>query len=187
VSNVLAARMATLHDTPPPEAAPNAPTLAVVVAVAANRVIGRDNALPWHLPPDLKHFRAITTGHAMLMGRKTWEAIGRPLPGRQSIVITRQTGYVAPGAVVVHSLDEALARVTMPLPACCIGGEEIFRLALPRVHIMYLTEIDRAFEGDARFPAFDRREWVEMSREEHGPGPHGDYRFAFVTLVRRMS
>ena len=161
--------------------------LALIAAVAANGVIGRDTAMPWHLPDDLRRFRRITTGHAIVMGRKTWEAIGRPLPDRESIVVTRQAGYVAAGASVATSLDDALHRATMPPPVCCIGGEEIFRLALPRAGVMHLTLLDAPFEGDVHFPPFDAAEWIETSRERHEPGAHGPFGYAFVTLVRRSA
>lgn len=177
--------MVALQDTPRSFPPSDGPPLALVAALASNGVIGRDNALPWHLPADLRHFREKTMGHSVLMGRKTWEAIGRPLPGRQNVVITRRADFRADGAERAGSLDDALALARMPAPACCIGGEEIFRLALPRATVMYLTEIDHPFEGDARFPAFDRSQWRETSRENHPPGAHGDFGYAFVTLERR--
>ena len=157
--------------------------LALIAAVARNGVIGGRNTLPWRLPADLKRFRALTTGHAVIMGRKTWESIGRALPGRQNIVVTRQPGYAAEGALVHASLDGALSAVTLPAPVYCIGGGELYALALPRAATLFLTEIDRNFDGDTRFPDFDRAAWREAAREEHR-APEG-FAYAFVTYERR--
>ena len=168
----------------PDEDAPaKAPALALIAAVAKNGVIGAGNALPWRLPADLKRFRALTLGHAVIMGRKTWESIGRPLPGRQNIVVTRQRQFAAEGAVVAASLDAALRAVTLPAPAFCIGGAELYALALPRATTLHWTQIDRDFSGDARFPEFDRARWRETSREALR-APEG-FDYAFVTLERR--
>jgi dihydrofolate reductase len=159
--------------------------LAMIVALARNRVIGADQGLPWRLPEDLRHFRRLTLGHTVVMGRKTWESLPRALDGRQNVVITRQPGYVALGAEVVDSLPAALARATMPPPICCIGGGEIFRIALPLATVVHATEIDCDFAGDTTFPALDPTVWREASREMHvAPAPAG-YDYAFVTYVRR--
>jgi dihydrofolate reductase len=157
--------------------------LALIAAVAKNGVIGSGNALPWRLPADMKRFRELTTGHAVVMGRKTWESIGRPLPERQNIVVTRQRDYAADGAIVVTGLDEALRTVTLPAPAFCIGGAELYAVALPCATTFYCTEIDREFDGDTRFPDFDRSLWRETAREEHR-APEG-FNYAFVTCERR--
>jgi dihydrofolate reductase len=159
--------------------------LALVAAVAANGVIGDRNRLPWRLPDDLRHFRELTTGHAVIMGRRTWESLRGPLPRRQNIVVTRDPHYVARGAETAPTLDAALALVRLPAPAFCIGGGELYRVALPRATTLYLTEIDRDFAGDAWFPPFDRAEWPEARSEAHrAAGPEGfDYRF--VTRERR--
>ncbi len=157
--------------------------LALIAAVAKNGVIGSGNALPWRLPEDLRHFRALTTGHAVIMGRKTWESIGRPLPGRQNVVVTRQRDFAAEGATVVSSLDDALRAVTLPPPAFCIGGGELYALALPRATTLHCTQIDSEFAGDTRFPEIDRSVWRETSREEHR-APAG-FGYAFVTFERR--
>lgn len=160
------------------------PALAVIAAVAANGVIGEANRMPWHLADDLKRFRALTTGHTVILGRKTWESIGRALPDRQNIVVTRQSGFATPGAETASSLDAALALVRLPAPAFCIGGGELYREALPRATTLYLTEIHRNFGGDATFPAFDRREWRETAREARmQEGPEG-LAYAFVTYER---
>ena len=157
------------------------PALALIAAVARNGVIGARNALPWRLPADLARFRALTTGHTIVMGRRTWESLGRPLPARQNIVVTRTPGYVAEGALVVGSLDAALAASTLPPPVFCIGGGELYRAALPRADALYLTEIDRGFDGDTTFPPFDRRAFRETARETHASDGPGGFRYAFVT------
>ena len=135
------------------------PTLALIVAVAANGVIGRDGKLPWHLPEDLRHFRTLTTGHSIIMGRRTWQSLPRALPDRQNIVVTRQSAFAADGALVARSLTDALAAVQCPEPAFCIGGGELYRAALPLARIAYVTEIASDFAGDATFPPLDRAHW----------------------------
>jgi dihydrofolate reductase len=157
--------------------------LALIAAVARNGVIGAANALPWRLPDDLRHFRALTTGHAVIMGRKTWESLPRPLPGRQNIVVTRQSGYAAAGAGTALSLDDAMAHVHMSAPAFCIGGGELYAAALPKADVLYITEIARDFAGDTKFPAFDRSRWTEIARDVHRADEGFEY--AFVTYVRR--
>ena len=164
--------------------APGRPALAIVAAVASNGVIGAGNRLPWRLPADLKRFRALTSGHSIIMGRKTWESIGRPLPDRQNIVVTRQSHFAAPGADIASSLDDALARVRLPAPAFCIGGGKLYREALARATTLYLTEIGRAFDGDANFPDFDRGEWREVDREVHAEPADNGFPYAFVTYRR---
>jgi dihydrofolate reductase len=156
--------------------------LALIVAVARNGVIGAANGLPWRLPDDLRRFRALTTGHAVIMGRKTWESLPRPLPGRQNIVVTRQSGYAAAGAETAASLDDAMARARMPAPAFCIGGGELYAVALRQADVVYVTEIGRDFAGDTWFPAFDRSQWIETAREAHRADEGFEY--AFVTYVR---
>lgn len=172
--------------TAPPSQSAALP-LAIIAAIAANGIIGDGNRLPWRLPEDLRHFRTLTTGHAIIMGRKTWESLSGALPGRQSIVVSRDPNFAAPGADVVRSLDEALAAVRLPAPAFCIGGGEIYRAALARASILYLTEIHRDYVGDVYFPQFDRAQWRETEREErrseHPDGPD----WAYVTLVRDVS
>lgn len=142
------------------------PALALIAAVARNGVIGRAGALPWHLPEDLRRFRALTMGHAVIMGRRTWESLGRALPGRQNIVVSRRGGFTVDGALVVPSLDAALSAVTMPEPAFCIGGGELYCEALRAASIAYVTEIDRDFEGDTTFPPLPAADWEEVAREE---------------------
>ena len=159
------------------------PPLALIAAVARNRVIGAGNALPWRLPDDLRRFRALTTGHAVIMGRKTWESIGRPLPQRQNIVVTRAPDWRSDGAESAASLHDALARVHLPAPAFCIGGGELYAAAIGLADVLYITAIDRDFDGDARFPVIDPTRWRETARERHHDAAAG-FDFAFVTYER---
>jgi dihydrofolate reductase len=160
------------------------PMLTLVAAIARNGIIGKDNALPWHLPADLRHFKELTTGHAVIMGRKTWESLPekfRPLPGRQNIVVTRNAGYAAAGAKVVTSLEDAVAAAT-GAEAFVIGGAELYRAALPLADRLQLTEIDTDFAGDTWFPARDPAQWQQVAREAHADGDGLTY--AFVTWQR---
>jgi dihydrofolate reductase len=141
------------------------PRLSLIVAMARNRVIGRAGQLPWHLSADLKRFKALTMGHHIIMGRKTWESIGRPLPGRVSIVVTRQPAYAAPGAHPVDSLSSALEMAQHDPEVFVIGGGEIYREALPLADRIYLTEVDAEFVGDTFFPALSPGEWQVSARE----------------------
>jgi dihydrofolate reductase len=154
-----------------------------------NRVIGVDGTLPWHLPADLKRFRELTMGHPMIMGRKTYQAIGRALPGRTSIVITRQPGFQAPGCTVVESLAQAFAAAGQSPGAgeiCVIGGEEIFRQTMDRADRLYVTEIDVAVpRGDAQFPDIDRRRWEAEDVLVNEPDEKNAYRYTYVTYARR--
>ena len=162
------------------------PQLSLIAALAANGTIGRDNAMPWHLPEDLKRFRALTTGHPIIMGRKTWDSLGRPLPGRTSIVVSRQTGLVIPGAMVVPSLDAAIDAAAVAEGgehAFVIGGAQLYAQALPRVDRLLLTELEDAFDGDTAFPAFNRSDWIETAREA-GVSAAG-LRYAFADYRRR--
>jgi dihydrofolate reductase len=145
------------------------PVLTLIAAVARNGVIGLDNRLPWHLPADLKHFKALTLGHAVIMGRKTWESLPasfRPLPGRRNIVVTRDGSYQAAGATVATSLPAAIAAAEGE-EAFVIGGAELYAAAMPLAGRLQLTEIDASFEGDTHFPAVDPQQWRETSREAH--------------------
>lgn len=154
--------------------------ISFIVAMDENRVIGQDNRMPWHLPADLAHFKATTMGHPVVMGRKTFESIGKPLPGRKNIVLTRQTDWSAGGTEVIHSLDD--------LPAgdlFVIGGAEIFRDLLPRVDRMYITVIRHAFAGDAYFPEFDPLEWQVLEQRPGVVDEKNPYRHTFFTLERR--
>ena len=154
----------------------------LVVAVAANGIIGKDGKLPWHLPEDLQHFKRVTMGHPVIMGRKTWESLKGPLPGRENIVITRQAGYDAPGAAVASSLEAALALCAGESVVCVIGGEQIFQEALPLASGIVMTEIKQDFPGDTRFPVYDRSMWKETQREAHTAA--SGMRFDFVLYER---
>lgn len=162
---------------------PATPCLVVLVAaVASNGVIGVNNTLPWRLPDDLKRFKALTLGHPVIMGRKTWESLGRALPGRHNIVITRATGLSAPGATLVHSVDAALAACGDASVAFVIGGAEIYTQTLPLANRLELTEIHAGIEGDAYFPPFDRSAWRETARERHSTD--GGLKYDFVSYER---
>lgn len=161
------------------------PRLTLIAAVARDRVIGINNQLPWHLPEDLKHFREVTRGHPVIMGRKTWESLPeafRPLPGRLNLVVSRQADYLAPGAQVADSLPAALAHAEQLPEAFVIGGEQLYAQALPLADRLILTEVEMDVAGDAWFPEFDRSTWVESSREVHVSDK--GVTFAFVTYER---
>ena len=162
--------------SPPPASAPSShvagshatrPRVTLVVARARNGVIGADGGLPWHLPEDLKHFRALTTGHAIVMGRRTWDSIGRLLPGRTTIIVTRNPALRVEGALMATSLPQALALAERDDEVFVIGGEEIFRLALPLAHRIYLTTVDVELEGDTFMPEIDAALWRKVSSESH--------------------
>ena len=171
------------------------PRLSALVAMAQNRVIGKKNAIPWRLPPDLKRFKELTMGHPIIMGRKTHESIGRLLPGRTSIIITKRAGYNVPGALVVKSIEEALnacgqtrssdevKQLACDSECFVIGGAEIFHQMLPLCDRLYITEIQRDFEGDVYFPEFDGDEWQEVSRETHVDDD--GLKYHFVVLDRK--
>lgn len=160
--------------------------ISLIAAVAENGVIGHGGDLIWRLPADMRFFRQTTTGHHVLMGRKTWESIGKPLRDRTNVVITRCTDYEASGCTIVHSLDDALevARQAGETEAFVIGGSEIYALALPLADRLYLTRIHHSFEGDTVFPRLDPTQWVESSHEEHEPDEKNAYRYAFTVLDR---
>ena len=142
--------------------------------------------MPWHLPDDLKRFRQLTTGHRVIMGRKTFDSIGRPLPGRMNIIISRSSTFNAAGCTVVHSLNEALAAANMEgIISFVIGGAEIYRQALGRTSRMFLTEIDADFEGDTFFPAIDKGDWNEVRRERRNSDGPDPIAYDFVEYARR--
>jgi dihydrofolate reductase len=152
--------------------------------MGTNRVIGLGNKLPWHMPADLKRFKAVTMGKPLIMGRKTWESIGRPLPGRRNIVVTRDASYRAEGAEIVYSLDEAID-LTRPVEEIfVIGGADLFAQALPRADRLYLTIIEHAFQGTVYFPPVDPLQWRETSHEEHDSDPQNLYPYRFVVMER---
>ena len=160
--------------------------LSIIAAVAKNRVIGKDNALLWHLPDDMRHFRETTRGRPVIMGRKTWESLleaFRPLFGRHNIVISRNTAYEAPGATLAGSLDEAIEAAGNVSEIFVIGGETLYQQAIPVAQRLYITEIDQDFAGDAYFPEFSRKDWVEASKT--GLNTHSGLEFSFVLYERR--
>ena len=160
-------------------------SLALIAAVAANGVIGRAGALPWRLADDLRHFRSLTMGHSIIMGRRTWQSLAHALPGRQNIVVTRQRDFGARDAIVVSSLHDALGAIAYPPPAFCIGGGEMYRTALPLTQTAFITAIERAFDDDATFPALDPAQWVETARERRVMNGEDGFAYAFVTYERR--
>jgi dihydrofolate reductase len=162
--------------------APRLMRLHLIAAVASNGVIGAAGRLPWHLPEDLKHFKALTSGHPVIMGRRTWESLGKALPGRENIVVTRKRDYEAPGACIASSLVAALALCADAPDAFVIGGGQLYAEALAYADVLVLTEIQRPFEGDARFPEFDRNDWREVERRPHTAA--GGLRFDFVRYER---
>lgn len=145
---------------------PQQPQLCLIVAMAQNRVIGINNTLPWHISADLKHFKALTMGNAMLMGRKTFESIGKPLPGRTSVIVSRDQSYHIAGCKTAHSVEDALALCQEQEKIFVIGGAEIYQLALPYVSYMYITEIQKEVIGDAYFPELNPTEWREIKRQK---------------------
>jgi dihydrofolate reductase len=163
------------------------PVLTLIAAVARNGVIGRGDALPWHLPEDLQHFRRATLDCPVIMGRRTWESLParyRPLPGRRNLVLTHQPGWQAAGAQAVPTLAAALDAVAGSERAFVIGGATLYAAALPHADELMLTEIDRDFEGEVRFPPFDRRRYTVIAREEHRAAAPNDFGYAFVNYRR---
>jgi dihydrofolate reductase len=167
--------------------------LVIVVAVADNGVIGRGNKLIWRLKTDLRRYRELTWGKPMIMGRKTYESIGRPLPGRETIVLTRDPSFSADGVQVARSWDEAVAKgdetaARMGAAAVVVaGGTEIYKLALPQVSRIHLTQVHTRPEGDTVFPAFDRGAFREVARADHPAGPDDEHPFTFLDLERSLS
>ena len=157
----------------------------LVVARARNGVIGRDNHLPWRLPGDLAYFKRVTMGHPVIMGRRTWESIGKPLPGRLNIVVTRNAGYRADGATVVTSLDEAWRAAGNAEEACVIGGTSLFAESLPIADRIHLTEVEADVEGDTWFPPFDRGDWVEREVVRQPRDDRHEHPFRILVLERR--
>jgi dihydrofolate reductase len=158
--------------------------LSIVVAVAENAVIGAGNRLPWRLPADLKRFKELTLGKPIVMGRKTYESIGRPLPGRHNIVISRQASLAIEGCTVVASLDAALSAATDVSEVAIIGGAELFRVALPRVQTIHLTRVHAHIAGDVLFPPLDAQEWHETTVLHHAADDRHAYAFTFARLTR---
>lgn len=159
------------------------PLLSIIVAIAHHRVIGSNNTLPWHLPEDLKRFRALTTGHHIIMGRKTYESLNRLLPGRTTVIVTRNPAYKVEGALIAHSLQQAISLCGDDNEVFLIGGAELYRDGLALAHKLYLTEIDAEYAGDAFLPDFDLSAWKETLREQHMSAQ--GLSFTYITYERR--
>jgi len=159
--------------------------ISIIAAMANNRVIGNKNQLPWQMPADLAHFKQITMGKPIIMGRKTFESIGRPLPGRQNIILTRQEGFKVEGCNVVHSLESALALAKADqTEVMIIGGSQLFETALPLANKLYLTLIDADIVGDTYFPTWNKEDWQESTKTENTPDEKNQFPYTFITLER---
>jgi dihydrofolate reductase len=163
------------------------PIISAIVAMSENRVIGDHNQLPWHLPADLRHFKTLTKGHPILMGRKTFESIGRPLPNRTNIVITSNPEFKTPGCIVVNSIDEAIqhAKQNDNKEIFIIGGANVYQQCMSSVSRIYLTIVHEEFEGDAFFPELNMNEWIEMESNTHAADDENEYSYTFLTLERK--
>lgn len=160
------------------------PLITIIAAIARNGVIGRDNGLVWRLGSDLRRFKALTMGKPLLMGRKTYDSIGRPLPGRRTLVLTRDPTFTLPGVTCVHDWPGALAAADDAHEIMVVGGGEVYALALPHADRLHLTEVDAQPEGDTVFPRFERAAFRETGREDHPAGEHDEHAFSFVDLER---
>ncbi len=158
--------------------------LSIIVAVSENNVVGKENKLPWKLSADLKRLKLLTMGHHIIMGRKTWESLGRPLPGRVNVVITSDKNYKAESGVVVHSLKEALTVSSIDDEIFIFGGGKIFKEAMPLVKKIYITMVHSIIDGDTFFPVLDMNDWKETSREDFKADEKNQYDYSFVTLER---
>lgn len=156
-----------------------------IVAVSENRVIGKNNQLPWHCPADLKHFKEITMGKPILMGRKTFESIGRVLPGRMNIIITSDENYQAPGCIVATTIDTALKAIDYSNEIFVIGGASLFQCMMPLIQRLYLTLIHHSFDGDVFFPEIDWSAWNEIEHVNHKPDEKNPFAYSFITLERK--
>ncbi len=160
------------------------PHISMIVARSRNGVIGKEGKLPWHLPEDLKFFKQTTMGLPIIMGRKTWESIGRPLPGRRNVVVTSKSSYSAPGVEVVGSLEEAIKLFSSNDTVMVIGGETVYKQALPWADTVWLTEIDQDFEGDAYFDSLSEEDWRVVWQEIHPSSEKQLLPFRFLRLER---
>jgi len=159
--------------------------ISIIVAVAENNVIGKDNNLIWHLPKDLKHFKETTTGHFIIMGRKTFESNGRPLPNRTNVIITKDKNYQAEGCVILHSLEDAINIAKNDSEVFIIGGGEIYKQAMPIADRIYLTKVHHLFDGDTFFPEINMKDWTEVSRKDFESDEKNKYAFSILILERR--
>jgi dihydrofolate reductase len=171
---------ATSRPTPPPS------RISLVVAMTKNRVIGANNRIPWHLPAEIKLFKEITMGHHMIMGRKTWESIGRLLPGRTTVVVSRSANYQVPGAIVVDTFEKALAAALGDDELMVIGGAQLFEAALPRANRIYLSVIDAEIHGDTYMPRFDLGQWNKTSSQAYKADARNPYDFTFDVYDRAV-
>ena len=160
--------------------------LSLIVALAATRVIGVDTQLPWHLPADLKRFKQITMGKPIVMGRKTFESIGRPLPGREMVVVTRNHDFHPPDCSIFHSLEEALDANRQQAEVIGIGGTSLYQQLLPIADRLYLTLLHTNFDGDTFFPDFDQSQWYETAREDYPASGNRTFEYSFLLLERRQ-
>ena len=160
------------------------PHISLIVAIARNRVIGINNQMPWHLPADFAYFKRVTLGHPIIMGRKTFESIGRVLPGRRNIVVSGSRDFQADGAEVVHSLGEATSRCQANEEIFVIGGAALYAAALPQADRLYITEVDVAPDGETLFPIIEKSDWLETSRQRAAPDEKNVYAMEFVVLER---
>jgi len=158
--------------------------IVLIAALAKNRVIGIDNKLPWRLPDDLQHFKKLTLGHSIIMGRKTWESLPGVLPDRRHIVITRDKHYTSENAEIVHSIDEAISLVPEQQPVFVVGGANLYQQLMHNAERMELTLVDAEPEGDAFFPEWDKQQWQEVSREHHAADERHRFAFDFIRLQR---
>lgn len=161
--------------------------LTAIAAMGQNRVIGKNNDLIWHLPNDLKHFKNLTSGHHLIMGRKTYESLGKPLPNRINVVVTRQPSYKAPGCIVVGSIQEAIRKAEGDRTPFIAGGAEIYEQALPLLAVMELTLIHHNFDGDAFFPEYDKNEWEVVSEVFNAKDEKNPYDHTFIRLERKKT
>jgi dihydrofolate reductase len=160
--------------------------LSIIVAMGKNRVIGAHGAIPWRLPNELQLFKRITMGHHIIMGRKTWESIARLLPGRTTVIVTRQKDYAVPGAQITHTLGDALKVCGADDEIFVIGGGELYRQALPIAHRLYVTTVDAAPEGDTHMPEFNAVEWREISTEDHAADERHAHAYRFTIYDRAL-
>lgn len=159
--------------------------ITLIVAKDENGVIGHQGRLPWRLPADMKYFKTVTMGKPLIMGRHTYESIGKPLPGRTNIVVTKDAGYQAPGCLVVHSVEEALTVVVDHPEVMVMGGATLYEQLLPRASKIYVTEVHAQVAGETYFPAFNIDEWREVSRSDHPADDNNPYAYSFVVLERK--
>ncbi|MEI7843774.1 MAG: dihydrofolate reductase [Gallionellaceae bacterium] len=176
--------MLTLNTTPESRILRPESCISLIVAMARNRTIGINNTLPWRCPEDLKHFKALTMGHHMIMGRKTFDSIGKPLPGRTTVIVTRNTELKVEGCLVAHSIEQAIAACSGDNEIFVVGGAELYAQALPLVDKLYITEIQQDVEGDAHFPSFNRNEWQPVSKDVRSQETPQALEYHFVSYQR---